>query len=371
MNTPINRRIALSALAGPPVAAIAQQAAPRATDSFSPAALGKRIEGLLRSYADAGRFAGVALVAHRSEPVCRAAFGMANREWAVPNTIDTCFRVASVTKPFTATLVLQAVEQGLLQLDGRVSDYLTDYPRAEGEQIRIHNLLSHTSGLIDYPDVADFEYRGERLRHSRTEMLALFAERPLRFTPGTDYRYSNFGYFLLGHLLERITGKDHASLLQQRIFGPLGMNHTSVAENKQLVKHRAAGYYPQDGTMYNALPFDTSVVMGAGDILSTAEDLLLYDQAMYVDKLLTERSRKLMFTAQLPKRDNYAYGWYVRLPEKHPGPDWARHSGSINGFSSLLLRFPETRHTVVLLCNMHGVKTIAIGDEIKQIVLGG
>jgi CubicO group peptidase (beta-lactamase class C family) len=121
----------------------------------------------------------------------------------------------------------------------------------------------------------------------------------------------------------------------------------------------------------NAPFFDPSVVVGAGDVISTAEDLWRFDQALYDDRLLSAPSRALLFAPTMPAKDNYALGWYVRLPAKHPGPDWARHSGSVNGFSAILLRLPEGRRTVVLLSNAHGVRTTAIGDAVKQVLYTG
>jgi len=370
MPTKITRRISLASSFAALGHLLGQQSETSSANAHDPPdAAAEQIAAMIDDLARKGEFNGVVLVAHRGQPLYRGAFGLANREWEIPNDVETRFRVGSVTKPFTATLVLRAVEQGLLGFDTRVREYFPDKTTAAVNQVTISQLLSHTSGVIDYPDVAGFEYNGERLKHSREEMLQLFIDAPLRFPPGTDQRYSNFGYFLLGYLLERLTGKSYASLLQRQIFDPLGMKNSSAAENKQLVARRAAGYYVQDGITYNALPFDTSIVMGAGDIISTADDLLRFDQALYSDQLLSETMRRFLFIPRMPEKDNYAYGWYVRLPSRHPGPDWARHSGSINGFSSLLLRLPESRHTVVLLSNLHGVKTIPLGDEIKSILL--
>ncbi len=334
-----------------------------------------RLDTLIRGYAERGEFQGVALVAEGGRVVYQRAFGPANMEWGVPNTTTTRFHIGSVTKPLTAVLVLQALERGELRLDAPVSTYLPDYPKPAGDRITVRHLLSHTSGLPDFPDVPGLEWNRERLAHSRAELLAEFAALPLRFEPGTDVRYSNFGYSLLVVLLEQVTGRPYAALLQERICAPAGMTRTAAAEPRAVLPERAAGYFRADSggrrVWRNAPFFDPSVVVGAGDVISTAEDLWRFDQALYDDRLLSAPSRALLFAPTMPAKDNYALGWYVRLPAKHPGPDWARHSGSVNGFSAILLRLPEGRRTVVLLSNAHGVRTTAISDAVKQVLYAG
>ncbi|MBA3714748.1 MAG: beta-lactamase family protein [Pyrinomonadaceae bacterium] len=325
----------------------------------------------MKRYSDEKQFQGAVLIAEDGKVIYKGAFGLANMEWKALNSVTTRFRIASVTKPFTALLVLQAVEQGFLKLDGKVTDYLPDYPKATGERVTIHHLLSHTSGLVDYPDIPGFEWNRERLFHTQEAMLKEFSELDVKFTPGTDYRYSNFGYYLLGVMLEKVTGKKYATLLQEKIFDPAGMKHTSVADNKTILDQRAAGYFLSESGYRIAPPFDTSIVMAAGDIISTVDDLYLWDQALYTNKLLSAEYRALLFKPTMPEKDNYAYGWYVRLPGKHDGPNWARHSGTINGFSSIVVRLLDDKRTIILLSNVHGIKTIPISDALKKILYSG
>lgn len=326
-----------------------------------------RIDSVMQLYVSKKEFEGVVLVAKEGKPVYRNAFGLANREWSIPNAITTKFRIGSITKPFTSVLVFQAIEKGLLRLDGKVTDYLPAYPKKAGAEISIGQLLSHTSGLIDFGEVKDLEWNNERLFHSQEMMLSHFKDRSLVFSPGTDFHYSNFGYYLLKVILENVSHESYDSLLKKNILIPSGMENTSTAENKTILEDRASGYYLKNSVYLNAPPFDQSVVRGFGDIISTAADLLAFDQALYTDKLLTKKSKVLMYTPSLPEKNNYAYGWYVKLPGK-PGPNFVRHSGSINGFSTVLVRLIDDNWTIILLANRHGIQTIAISDAIKAVV---
>ncbi len=328
----------------------------------------RRLDSLLKVKSKQEDFTGTVLVARKGKVIYQQAFGLANREWNIANTPATVFRIGSVTKPFTSVLVFQAVERGLLSLDGKVSDYLPDYPTQTGSKITVAQLLAHTSGLIDFTQVEGLEWNKERLRHSPEELLAYFKDRPLAFTPGSDFHYSNFGYVLLTVILEKVTGKPYQTLLEEQIFQKAGMRHSSIAENKMVIDGRASGYYTREDHYYNAPAFDPSVVKGCGDMLSTLEDLFLFDQALYSNKLLAAATTKQMFTPTLPEKNNYAYGWFVSLPAAPGGPSWVRHSGSVNGFSALLARYLEDQTTIIILANRHGVQTIPLSEAIRTIL---
>lgn len=327
-----------------------------------------RIDSLMKSYVSVDQFTGVVLVARHGTHIYENTFGPANREWNINNSLQTKFRVGSVTKPFTAVLVFQAIEKKLLALDGKVGDYLPDYPKKYGDLITIKHLLSHTSGLIDFSEVPGLEWNKERLGHTQTDVLAYFKDRELRFEPGTDFHYSNFGYYLLSVILEKVTSQSYAGLLQHNLFDPAKMINSSVASNKEILPNRADGYFKKDGKYFNAPFFDQSVVQGFGDVISTAEDLLAFDQALVKSKLLSAQSQQTMYTATLPEKNNYSHGWYVELPAKTDQLGWVRHSGSINGFSAILVRLRGSGHTIILLSNAHGVKTIEISDAIRKLL---
>lgn len=326
------------------------------------------IDSLIQVYIQKGEFEGVALIAHNGVPIYRQVFGLANREWHIPNQLSTKFRIASLTKPFTAVMTFKAIENGLLQLNGKITEYLPDYPKKTGDVITIGNLLAHTSGLIDVPQVEGLDWNNERLNHSEQKMLSYFKDRSLLFTPGTDFSYSNFNYYLLRAIIAKVNHKDYDSLLQETIFTPMGMKHTSTVANRIVLDSIATGYYINNGIYYNAPYFDQSVVRGFGDIISTADDLLAFDQALYGEKLLLNKTIAQMFTPSLPKKNNGSYGWFVKLPNEK-GPNWVRHSGSVNGYSSILVRIMDNKWTIILLSNRHGIQTTAISTSIRDLIV--
>jgi CubicO group peptidase (beta-lactamase class C family) len=156
--------------------------------------------------------------------------------------------------------------------------------------------------------------------------------------------------------------------LQQKIFSPAKLTHSSVAQNREILPNRANGYFKRDGKYFNAPFFDQSIVQGCGDIISTADDLLAFDQALANNVLLSSTFQQVMYTATLPQKNNYSHGWFVELPTNKNEPSWVRHSGSINGFSAILVRLIDSDQTIILLSNIHGIKTVEISDAIKELL---
>jgi CubicO group peptidase (beta-lactamase class C family) len=327
------------------------------------------LDSLIRQYVDKGEFEGVILVANNGKPIYRQAFGLADRVWDIANNVSTKFRIASVTKPFTAVMAFKAIERGFLRLDGKIIDYLPDYPKKTGDLITIGNLLAHSSGLIDVPQVAGLDWNNERLNHSEHKMLSYFKDSSLLFAPGTDFRYSNFNYYLLRTIIAKVYKRDYDSLLQETIFIPAEMKHTSTAANRMVLDSLASGYYINNGVYYSAPYFDQSVVRGFGDIISTLDDLLAFDQALYGNRLLSDKTKAQMYSPSLPQKNNGSYGWFVKLPGE-TGPNWVRHSGSVNGYSSILVRLIDRNWTIILLSNRHGIQTTAISNAIKDLISG-
>ncbi|MFC2097682.1 serine hydrolase [Bacteroidota bacterium] len=253
------------------------------------------IETFVQGASEYGQFSGMVLVAVDGEIIFNSAFGYANKEWNIPNTIDTKFRIASATKPFTAMLILQLVEEGKLQLEGILTDYLPEFPADKGGQITIHQLLTHTGGIISetqIPDLIDIE----KLYYTRERLFDCIAMRPLSYVPGQGEGYSNFGFALLGLIIERVTGKSYGELLQERICNPAGMNNTMPDNYLPLIEKRAAGFnFDYINGMQHASHIDMSFVFAYGHLLSTAEDLYLFDEALYTNKLLSEESKRLFF----------------------------------------------------------------------------
>ena len=313
----------------------------------------EKIARLLEAYDENGQFNGTVLVALDDEVVYERAFGFANLEWEIPNTVDARFRIASLTKAFTAILVLQQVEEGVLDLNGHVSDYLPDYPKPNGELITIHHLLSHRAGLIDFPDVPEnFDIR-ERLRHGREGLFAYFADREPLFPPGSRFRYSNFGYVLLAFLLQEVTDQSYGKLIGERILEPAGMKDTGMDDNDSILPKRAAGYHAKLLTGPENAPYlDMSVVLGGGCLYSTVRDLFLFDQAFRGGELLSGGSTLRMLSHR-----------YGRSIEQWPTGDSGKTTramggnGSINGFASTTRRFAVGDQVafVAALRNIKGV----------------
>lgn len=311
----------------------------------------QNIDGLMKQYHDYGQFNGSILVAEKGKVIYKKGFGMANMEWAIPNEPDTKFRTGSVTKQFTAALVLQLVEEGKLKLDGKITDYLPDYRKDTGEKVTIHHLLNHTSGIPSYTSRPDFSAEISRNPYGVADFVKKFASGDLQFEPGSKFSYNNSGYSLLGAIIEKVTGKSYETVLTERILKPLGMTNTGYERHSTLLQKRASGYQKTPDGFVNAAYLDMSIPYAAGSIYSTVEDLFKWDQALYEDKILSAESKKLMFT---PGLGNYGYG--IRITDEPVGKTDQKtrvigHGGAIHGFNSLILRAVEKQQTVIILNN--------------------
>jgi CubicO group peptidase (beta-lactamase class C family) len=323
-----------------------------------------RIDALLGRYQELGLFNGSALVADQGQVVLKKGYGLANMEWAIPNTPDTKFRLGSLTKQFTATLIMQLVEQGQIDLGAPVTRYLADYPSNPGDRITIHHLLDHTSGIVGYTEIPAWAAT-VRNPYTPTAFLAQFSTLDLLFEPGTKFSYSNSGYFLLGAVLEKVTGQSYQKLLRERIFTPAGMNDSGYDSTQPLLPRRAAGYDKRfDGSYVNTAYLDMTQPYSAGSLYSTAEDLYRWDQALLTEKILSARSKERMFT---PGLSDYGYGWTIT---RKNGVTTIAHGGSINGFNTLLTRNPDSRRAIILLNNTGGVPLEPIADSIRMILDG-
>jgi CubicO group peptidase (beta-lactamase class C family) len=310
-----------------------------------------RIDELLSLAHRYGQFNGTALVAENGRVIYKKGFGMANMEWSIPNTTDTRFRLGSITKQFTAVLALQLVEQGKLKLDAKVSDYLPDYRQDTGRKVTIHHLLTHTSGIPSYTSQPGFFENVSRNPYKVDEFVRKYASGELEFEPGAKFSYNNSGYFLLGAIIERVTGKPYEQVLKENILDPAGMKNTGYDHHDTIIQKRAAGYVKTPNGYVNAPYLDMSIPYAAGSMYSTVEDLYLWDQALYTDKIISAQSKELMFK---PFLDNYAYGWTVTNASfKQDGQpvQVITHDGGINGFNTTIMRFVGQKNLIVMLDN--------------------
>lgn len=311
----------------------------------------ERIQEVLALAHKYRQFNGTALVAENGKVIYKQGFGLANMEWNIPNTPDTRFRLGSITKQFTATLTLQLVQQGKIKLDGKVSDYLPDYRKDTGQKVTIHHLLTHTSGIPSYTSQAGFIENVSRNPYKVADFVTKYASGDLEFEPGSRFVYNNSGYFLLGAIIERVTGKSYEQALKENILDPAGMKNTGYDHHNSLIPKRAAGYRKTPEGYENALYLDMSIPYAAGSMYSTVEDLYLWDQALYTDKLLSAASQELMYK---PFLQEYAYGWSIRFTpfmQNGQSVQLIEHGGGINGFSTVITRFPKEKNLIVLLDN--------------------
>jgi CubicO group peptidase (beta-lactamase class C family) len=310
-------------------------------------------------------FSGTVHVTRDGSVLFSAGYGLANAEHQVPNGPQTKFRLGSITKQFTAMAILILQERGKLAVEDPVGEYLDDAPEA-WERVTIHHLLTHTSGIHSY--TADPDYRA-RMTHPETvkSMFARFKDRPLDFRPGEKFAYSNSGYFVLGAIIERITGTSYEAFLKEEIFDPLGMTDTGYDHPATILPRRASGYVRKgDGdVLENAEYLDMAQPYAAGSLYSTVLDLAKWDQALRDGKLISESSLARMFT---PEKNDYAYGWSVATRGGHKE---IGHGGGINGFATQILRYPDEKLCAVVLCNVlptnpgkvaHDLAAIACGD---------
>ena len=337
----------------------------------------KAIDALMSRYFDYGQFNGTVLVAAAGEPIYRKGFGLANMEWEIPNTPDTRFRLGSITKQFTAALILQLVSEGKVELDAPLSRYVPEYPAETGDRVTVHQLLTHTSGIKSYTSLPRFWKDLTRDAFKPLAFLSVFSAEKPDFSPGERFLYNNSGYFLLGVIIEKVAGKSYETALEERIFKPLGMSGSGYDRHEKLITKRAGAYTQTlDGYVHDQW-IDMSTPYAAGALYSTVEDLYRWDQALYGDEVLSAEMKKLMFTehAQPPgSKVGYGYGWLIEEADQ-PGEsdeplEIIGHGGGIPGFSTLIQRIPADRHLVVLLNNTGGTKLGEMATKIREILYG-
>jgi len=306
----------------------------------------EEIDQVVETLYENGQFQGVVLVSVRGEIIYKKAVGYANVEDSIPITFDTKFRIASFTKPLTTMLILQLIEDRLIKLDDKLIDYLPEFNIKGAENITIRQLLTHTAGITGHPRIPNL-LDIEKQHYTRKEFLKLIMNYELIYNPGEGKEYSNFGYGLLGLVIEKVTGKSYDEVMNEKICQPAGMTNTLSDITEIPIENRAVGYTHYYFTGIGEAPFlDMSFCLGAGQLLSTAEDLYLFDKALYSDKLLTKESKKLFFND---------FGW---LSTRYPyGKNSKRIfcnnlEGSINGFQSHTQRIEKDSVLIVALRNI-------------------
>lgn len=328
----------------------------------------KQIDTLVSQYAECCSFTGTVLVSEHNRVVFKKGYGLANREWNIPNTPDVKFRIGSITKQFTSMLVMQQVAKGSIKLDGHLSDYLPYYRQDTGSKVTISQLLSHTSGIPSYTDDPKFFGDVSRNYYAVEDFVKKFCSGDLQFEPGTKFHYDNSGYFILGAILEHVSGKTYEALLKEDILVPLAMKDSGYDRHADILPKRAAGYQQEFAGVESAPYLDMSLPFAAGSLYSTVEDLHKWDQALYSDKLLPGDLKQKLFT---PNLENYGYGWFIRaIPAGEPGggQTMISHGGGINGFNTLEQRLVGDHDLIVIFNNTPGASLEEMAKGIRAIL---
>jgi CubicO group peptidase (beta-lactamase class C family) len=329
--------------------------------------LDKYVDGLLASIAKKEIAPGVVvLVSKNGEILFKKGYGLADIGYKIPAGTTTKFRIGSITKQFIATAILKLQEDGKISVNDTLSKFIPDFPR--GNEVTIHHLLTHTSGIHSFTNRPDFMESAASSITSQ-KMIDLIKTDTFDFNPGDDFEYNNSGFFILGYIIEKITGKPYGEYLKETLFDPLGMKNTGVHASTLILENEATGYAINNSRFEKALDWDMSRAGGAGSLYSTVEDLYLWNEAVFNGKVLKEESLKAAFTSVTlnngtkPVEMDYGYGWTFWNDR---GVRFIGHGGGLNGFLSQLSRQPEEKLTVVVLSNCTPAQEGKTPDQIAR-----
>ena len=315
--------------------------------------------------AAADRFSGAVLLAKNGQPIFTAAYGLADREKKIPNKLDTRFRIGSMNKMFTAVSIMQLVQAGKLQLTDPLGKYLTDYPNKNlASKVTIHHLLTHTGGTGDFFG-PQFDAHRLELRTLK-DYVTLYGKRDLAFEPGSRWEYSNYGFLLLGLVIEKVSGENYYDYVRDHVYKPAGMNSSGSVAEDEIVPDRSIGYMKEDSPKWQPNT-DTLPPRGtsAGGGYSTVEDLLRFANALNGHKLLNEHFTDLLTTGKVegPDGGKYAYGFGDHVAD---GIRWFGHGGGAPGMNGDLKIFPQSGYVIAVLANMDPPAAGRISDFIAQ-----
>ncbi len=332
--------------------------------------MGSQLGDFVQKLATADLFSGTVLLAKEGKTIYKQAFGTANKDFNVPNRIDTKFNLGSMNKMFTAVAIAQLVERGKLSFDDPLSKFIPDFPDKESaEKIRIKHLLTHSSGLGGYFSQKFFE-SSRALYRNVDDMMKLAREEKLSFEPGSRSRYSNTGFLVLGAVVEKVSGQTYFDYVRENIYRPAGMINSDCYELDRVNPNLAVGYekeYTDDGFFFRNNIF-SHVIRGGpqGGGYSTVEDLLKFDVALRSGKLLgKEYVAQLLSAKPELKSPGYGYGFQFNTENQIAG-----HGGGFDGINSNLDMFLSSGYTAVVMSN-YGGGAMPVNDKIRQLVLSG
>lgn len=330
--------------------------------------LGERIAALLKTEYPAGQPGAAVMVSRNGKTIFRGAFGMADLELGVPLQADMVFRLGSITKQFTAVAILILEEEGKLKLSDDIRRFLPDFPQ-KSKPIRIEHLLTHSSGVRSYTDLPEW-LNLWRKDMKLDELIALFKDLPLEFEPGSNWKYSNSGYILLGAVIEKASGMSYKDFVEQRIFQVLGMKHSGYDLTEKVIPRRVGGYQAGPDGLIHAPYLSMTQPYAAGALLSCVDDLTIWHQALLAGKLIRPDSLQKAHSAFVlddGRSTGYGYGWTVSEYAGHPTIE---HGGGINGFLSYAISLPADGVYVALLQNFIGKDPETLAFKLAAMTAG-
>jgi CubicO group peptidase (beta-lactamase class C family) len=314
---------------------------------------GSRFDRQVQAYVRNGDFSGSVLVAKDAHVLFQKSYGMANYEWKIPNSENTKYHIASVTKTFTAAAVLNLEQQGKLKLSDPLSKYVPDF--LNGERINIEQLLTHTSGLPDFYSLPEYPIKKYQ-RVTLPDLIAWVKTKPLDFLPGSKSSYSNTGYGFLAYIIEQISGKPYEAYVAEEILKPARMKDTGTFRDETLIPERATGYQPAlgDRGLRNARSYDKTILTGSASMYSTTNDLYLWCRALQSGKFADLRQT--------------AYGWNAR--ETRSKHKYLEQDGREPGFVSHVSLFPDDQLMVIVLSNLEDAGVNVLAEDLAALALG-
>ena len=322
-----------------------------------------KLDALINAYAKMYKFNGSALVAKNGVILLNKGYGYRNAADKIANTEQTVFQLGSVTKQFTSAIILKLQQEKKLSVSDKLSKYFPGYPK--GDSITIEHLLTHTSGIFNYTNDGNFMVNEVTKSASREKIMALFKDKPLDFSPGTSWNYSNSGYSLLGYIIEKVTKVPYEKVVRKYIFTPLHMTHSGFDFTHLKNNEKATGYFKLNDKEAVTSPIvDSTVAYSAGAIYSTTGDLYLWHKALQQNKILSKEQQEKAYT---PVKNRYGYGWSIDSVE---GKRRVSHGGGIHGFVTNISRVPEDDICIVLLSNTSDPAISEITKSIYAILYG-
>ncbi len=339
------------------------------TTQVSAKSTNNKFDALLNDFFEKDGPGGVALVVKDGKTVYRKAFGMANLELGIKMKPDNVFRIGSITKQFTASAIMKLVEDGKINLDDDISKYIKDYP-VHGHTITIEHLLTHTSGIKSYTGMKEWTQEVHKKDFTPQEMVDYFKSQPMDFTPGEKFRYNNSGYFLLGYIIEIVSGKTYADYINDNFFEPLDMGNSYYGSTTRIIKNRASGYAKKEDIYVNDDFLSMTQPYSAGSLLSTVDDLSKWYTAVMSDKIISKASRKKAhssYTLNSGKKTGYGYGWSIGNIQ---GTTQVSHGGGINGFLTASIFLPKDKIFVTVFSNCTCNAPGTLANKLAAIAIG-